>query len=164
MKTNTKFLSLGLAVAAVVGGIGTAAAFGGGMRGNFDHLTEAQQAQIEAAGNDRDQIREIMDGIREERQADREAEHAAVKAAIEANDYSAFKDAVSENSPFADITEDQFPLVRELHDLHQREEEIWKELGTERPEGRCPGGHKGHGEGRGGMMGEMMRGQHHDAQ
>ena len=133
MKINKKLLTLGLASAVLAGGIGSAAAFGGGMRGDRANLTDDQKAQIESANGDREQMRTIMDSIREENQAQRETERAAVDAAIAANDYMAFRTAVSEKSPVANITEEQFPLVAEMHTLQKRMDEIRTELGVEMP-------------------------------
>ncbi len=146
MKTNNKFLALGIATAVIAGGIGSAAAFGGGMRGgSLENLTDEQKAQIESAAGDRDQMRAIMDSVREAHQADRDAERLAVESAIEANDYTAFQKAISEKSPMANITEEQFPLVVEMHGLQQRIEEIHAELGMEMPEEGHRRGGSGHG-------------------
>jgi len=156
---NKKLLALGLATAVIAGGIGSAAAFGGGMRGNLlNTLTDDQKAQIEAANGDTTQIRTIMDTIHQENQTQRDAERAAVDAAIAANDYTAFKAAVPSQSPMANITEAQFPLVVEMHNLQKRMDEIRTELGVEMP-GKGMGmgmDHAEEGGFRGGMRGNRQ--------
>lgn len=159
MKINKKLLTLGLASAVLAGGIGSAAAFGEGMRGDRANLTDDQKAQIESASGDREQMRTIMDSIREENQAQRETERAAVDAAIAANDYTAFRTAVSEKGPLSNITEEQFPLVVEMHTLQKRMDEIRAELGVEMPRKGMRMNHAEEEGFRGGMRGGRQQAQ-----
>lgn len=107
---------------------------------------------LEEAGLDRDDMREIHEASREYKQEHR----AAVKAAVEAEDYDAFKDAV-DGGPLDDAidSEADFDKLVEAHELREAGDRegakaIMDELGIERPEG-----HKG------GMSGERgQRGGH----
>ncbi len=96
------------------------------------------------AGIDED----TMKAIREAMHSERSTMHEAVKAALEANDFSAFKVAI-EGSPMADIvtTEADFALFKEAHEHREAANAIMVELGF--PE---------HGEGKGGHGGRHMRG------
>jgi cell division septum initiation protein DivIVA len=109
--------------------------------------TEAKQV-LEDAGITDERMEEIHDAMREARQA----EHQAVKAAIEANDYAAFKTAVADSPMGTEIdTEAEFKKLVEAHTLREAGDmeaarAIMEELGL-----KGPGmGGKGMGGGRGG--------------
>ncbi len=104
---------------------------------------EEIKEMLEDAGLDRDDMKEIKSALREHRQEMRDAVHAA----IEAEDYDAYLDAV-EGTPRADIidSEDDFEKLVEAHELreagdHEAAREIMDELGFEKPGGK--GHHKG---------------------
>ena len=110
------------------------------------------RAVLEDAGLDRDKIQEVRAAVREVK----EARRAAVREAIENNDYEAFLEAVA-GSPRAEVidSEADFELLVEAHELRaagDREgaREIMDELGLEKPEDH---GHKG------GMRGEGENGR-----
>ncbi len=107
---------------------------------------EDVKAVIEAAGLDRDDLKEIRQRMHEVRKENR----AAVKAAVEANDYNAFTDVAPEKLTDAIDSAADFAKLVEAHELREAGDkegakEIMAELGIEKPE---RGGHKGgmHGE------------------
>lgn len=117
------------------------------------------KAVLEAAGLDRDDMREIREAVREVHQATR----ADIKDAVEAGDYEAFKDA-AEGTPLLEAIESEadFDLFVEAHELKEagdREgaKEIMDGLGIQKPgDHEHDGGHE-HGGGRG------PHGEHDDA-
>jgi len=127
-------------------------------------LEEAHE--LREAGADREEVREVLSDagvdretlkeIREAAHEYRQAMHEEVKAALDAEDYDAYKDAV-EGTHRADLidSETDFLKLIEAHELreagdHEAAREIMEELGFERPEGKGFGerGHRG-GEGEG---------------
>ncbi len=99
---------------------------------------EEAKAVLEAAGLDETDMQSIHEAMHEAR----EAEHADMKEAIEANDYDAFLAAVAD-TPMADKidSEEAFAKFVEAHELREagktdEAEEIMTELGFEKPEGR----------------------------
>ncbi len=107
---------------------------------------EAKQV-LEDAGITDERMAEIHDAMRDARKA----EHIAVKAAVEANDFAAFKTATA-NSPMAGKidTEAEFAKLVEAHELreagdHDGARVIMEELGLKGPGmgGKGMGGHRG---------------------
>jgi hypothetical protein len=170
------FTKIAVPVAAFAVTVTAASAFNSDMLANLDiDLTDDQvsaleeakeiretaheeaQAVLEDAGLDEEKMHEIREAMHAERDAHREAVHAA----IEANDYEAFLEAV-DGGPMSEAIESEadFELLVEAHELRaegDREgaQEIMSELGIERPEGMGGEG-RGHGHGgkRGGFGGE----------
>jgi len=85
----------------------------------------ARDILIEAGINE-----QTMRAIREAMHKEKSAMHEAMKAALEAGDFSAFKLAV-EGSPIADIitTEADFTLFKEAHEHREAAAAIMEELG-----------------------------------
>ncbi len=132
------------------------------------NLTDTEKAALEEAREIRDTARKEADqvledaGITNERMEEihdamheaREKEHEAIKAAIAANDFEAYKTAVA-NSPIADTidTEAKFAKLVEAHKLIESGDKdgahaIMDELGMKAPKA---GGHGQMG-GRGGQL------------
>lgn len=113
-------------------------------------VTAARDVLVEA-GIDEDTLAKVRTAMHEERHA----QHEAMKAALEANDFAAFITAIAD-SPLADVitTEEDFQSFKEAHELMESGDRdgakaIFTELGVPEPkEGR--GGHHGgrglHGE------------------
>ena len=106
---------------------------------------EAIKEALEEAGIDQETMAEIKTAVHEYKSEAREA----VKAAIEAGDYDAYLDAVSD-TPAADKidSEADFLLLVEAHELradgdHEGAQAILSGLGFERPEGGHKGGFRG---------------------
>lgn len=114
------------------------------------------QALLEDAGIDQDTMREVHEAMHEYRDEQRQV----VDEALDADDYDAFLAAI-EGSPLEDAinSEADFEIFKEAHELMQsgdREaaEELFDELGLERPQGFSGrGGHGPHGCGEGGGFG-----------
>ncbi len=112
---------------------------------------EEAKKVLEDAGIDEDKMREIHKGMHEMR----EAEHEAIKEAVEANDFAAFQAATADR-PFAENvdTAEEFAKLVEAHNLRESgdiegAQAIMTELGFEAiGEGRMPG-RGGHGMGGG---------------
>lgn len=91
---------------------------------------------------------------RAERQAQGQLHQTAAIAALEAGDYSAWQEAVGDNSPFKDkITAENFDRLVEAHNLRMEANLIMTELGVDQAPGQ--GQHRGMNKGRG--MQRMMR-------
>ncbi len=107
---------------------------------------EAKQV-LEDAGITDARMSEIHDAMREAHKA----EHEAVKAAIEANDFTAFKTAVADSAMADEInTEEEFAKLVEAHNLRKAGDEdsaraIMDELGLKGPGlgGKGMDGHRG---------------------
>ncbi|MBN2854548.1 hypothetical protein JXK06_03405 [Patescibacteria group bacterium] len=120
-----------------------------GVRGEargFENLSEEQKLELEEQ--------------RASRQAEMQADFEAVEAAILANDYNAWKNAIGENNPFAEkVTADNFAKFIEAHNLMNEAKEILKGIGIEdgpamgfgRGQGSAKAMGRGHAQG-GGMM------------
>lgn len=107
---------------------------------------ERAQEVLEAAGLDEEKMRELHGAMHEVRQA----EHKAMQAALEDDDYDAFIAAIAD-TPMADAidSEADFEKFQEMHELHQSgdleaAQEIAAELDFEGGRG-MGGGRKGHG-------------------
>lgn len=96
---------------------------------------------------------DTMSAIREAMHEERDAMHQAMEAALEDDDYDAFKEAI-EGSPLADIitSEADFALFKEAHEHREAARDIMEELGF--PEGERGMGMGGHHKGGFGMMGD----------
>jgi len=98
-----------------------------------------------------DEEREELEADREARRAERDAEMQSVRDAIEANDYSAWKSAISaideDASILEKINESNFSRLVEMHNLRDQADDIQEELGIER--GDMHGGCLGEGRGMG---------------
>ncbi len=162
-----KQLFIPLAVLALLAGGATAFASNSAVLEKLDiTLTDTEKAALEEAQEIRtaahDAAKQVLTdaGISDERMQEihnamheaRHASHKAVKAAIEANDYEAFKTAVAD-SPMAETIDsmEKFAKLVEAHELrvagdHEAAKAIMEELGLT---GRGMGGH-GMGGGRGG--------------
>ena len=89
----------------------------------FVNLSEEEKLELEAQ--------------RAGRQAEMQADFEIVEAAILANDYNAWKDAIGENNPFAEkVTADNFSefieahnLMNEAHNLMNEAREVLKGIG-----------------------------------
>ncbi len=98
---------------------------------------EEARAVLEAAGLDEAAMQEVREAMHEARHAEMEA----VKAAVEAGDFEAFK-AATVAGPFADsiTTEAQFAQLIEAHELREAGDfeaaaEIMESLGLPSPKG-----------------------------
>jgi len=106
-------------------------------------------AATNAASNTEEGERPQRRGNFAERNPEMEAQREAMHEALEAGDYQAWLEIVSqnENSPFADFSEDQFNRLQQVHDLHEEGDheearELAEELGLER-RGHMKKGHEG---------------------
>lgn len=119
------------------------------LRENGDH--DGARDVLVDAGVDAD----TMSAIREVMHAERDAMHVAMEAALEDDDYDAFKEAV-EGSPLADIitSEADFELFKEAHEHREAARDIMEELGFEGDERGM--GMSGHHKGGFGMMGDRV--------
>ena len=121
---------------------------GKAMRGQalgFQNLTEEERLERGAQ--------------RESRRAEMRADYEAVEAAIVANDYNAWKDAIGENNPFAEkVTADNFSEFIEAHNLMSEKREMLKGLGIEGGPTMGLGRGQGNGQaiGRGNAQGGRM--------
>ncbi len=89
-----------------------------------------------------------MQAERETRRAEMDANREASEAAIAANDYNAWKEAIGDNHPFAEkITADNFAKFVEAHKLMEEARAIFTDLGIEQGPGMGMG--RGHGMGQG---------------
>lgn len=77
---------------------------------------EKAREVLVAAGVDMETMEKVREALHEERKAS----HDAMEAALEADDFEAFKIAIAD-SPVADIvtTEEDFALFKEAHDLRE---------------------------------------------
>ena len=92
-------------------------AMGGEARG-FENLSEEEKI--------------VMEAQRENRQAEMQADFEAVEAAILANDYNAWKNAIGGNNPFATkVTADNFAQFIKAHNLMNEAREVLKGIGIE---------------------------------
>ena len=112
---------------------------------------EGAQQVLDDAGIDMSEIRGAMDANREAMHE----RHEAIKAAIEANDYSAFVTAAAD-TPFAEniTSEADFARLVEAHGLMEEARTIMEELGFEGPGMMGGRGHKGFGPGFGPEAGD----------
>jgi hypothetical protein len=107
---------------------------------------EAKQV-LEDAGITDERMAEIRDAMREAHKA----EHEAVKAAVEANDFAAFKTATADSPMASEIdTEEEFKKLVEAHNLREAGDvdgarAIMEELGLKGPGmgSKGMGGHRG---------------------
>lgn len=173
LSTMFKKFSVGaLALGLVLLGGSTVYAFGPGgfSMDAFSSFTSEQQAAIEQSHTIMEEAREKADQALENAGVDREAMHeamqafhqahmSAIKDALEAKDYDAFKEAVRD-APFAEeITEEVFMKLTELRELHEsgdREaaQELRQELIEDGIKGPLFGKEHGLRGFRHGMMGE----------
>lgn len=103
-----------------------------------------------------DEQRADLQSERDVRRAQRQAEMEAVRAAIEAGDYNAWKNAVDTDAPIlTKINESNFSRLVEMHNLKDQANDIREELGIERGDMRGDGfeGCGGMGMRHGGGMG-----------
>jgi len=159
-------LVLGLAM---IGGTSAYAAFGPGSldMSAFSDFSATQQSAIKEAQEIRDsadeEARAVLEAagvsqedMRDAMQAYHETKHAAGEAALEANDFDAFKATVA-GTPMEDkLTEDTFATLVKIHSLMESGDkegamELRKELGDAGMMGGPMGfpGHRGMGEGKG---------------
>ncbi len=112
-----------------------------------DEANEEAESVLEAAGIDDKRMKEIHDAMRESH----EETQTAIKAAIKANDYEAYKTAVAD-TPMADQidTAEKFAQLVEAHTLmdsgdHDGAKAIMETLGIKGPHGggMMPGGNRG---------------------
>lgn len=83
-------------------------------------------------GNISEEEREVRLGEMEEGRGQASERREKVKAALEAEDYEAWVNAIEEdNSLVENITEENFPRFVEAHELRQEAGEIMEELGVE---------------------------------
>lgn len=179
------FSKIMIPVAAFAVTVTGASAFNSGMIKDLDvDLTDAQISALEEAHALRDTAREEakeileevgldqekMQEIHEAMRGSREGHHKAVRAAIEAGDYGAYKTAVA-GTPHADFinSEADFKELQEAHTLHRSgdragAEEIMGELGFERPQGGLGMGGKHGGRGMGDGDGKSFGGPGHGGQ
>lgn len=107
------------------------------------NVTKARDVLVEA-GIDAETLEKVRSAMRDER----DVHKAAIKAAIDANDYAAFKLAIA-GTPLADVvtTKEDFQNFKQAHALLDAGDkagakEIFAELGL--PSGRAKGLHVGH--------------------
>ena len=153
---NKKLMNTVIALSAL-------ALIGGGIiasQAASDNMFEARNGKAmrgEARGfeNLSEEEKIVMEAQRESRQAEMKADYEAVKVAINANDYNAWKEAIGENNPFAEkVTADNFIKFVEAHNLMNDAREILESIGIE----NGPAMGFGPGQGNGQAMG-MGRGQ-----
>lgn len=102
----------------------------------FQNLSETDKTKLEAE--------------RESHRAEMEANRAASQAAIASGSYTAWKEAVGENSPFAEkVTAENFSKFVEAHKLMDQSREILKSIGIEEGVDMGMGMGKALGHGRG---------------
>lgn len=115
---------------------------GSGEGRGFANLSEEEKAEREAT--------------RESHRAEMSADREAVEAAIAAQDFNAWKEAIGENNPFADkITVDNFSKFIEAHNLMNQAKAIFAEIGVEYGPGM--GKAAGHGRGMGQGFGNFAK-------
>jgi hypothetical protein len=107
-------------------------------------MTAARDVLVEA-GIDAETLEKVRSAMRNER----DVHKAAIKAALDANDYSAFTDVIT-GTPLHDVitTEEDFQSFKQAHELREAGDkagakEIFAELGL--PSGKAKGMYHGHG-------------------
>ncbi len=116
-----------------------------GVARGFENLSEEKKIEIETQ--------------RASRQAEAQADREAVEAAILANDYNSWKNAIGENNPFSDkITAENFTEFIKAHNLMNEAREILKGIGIENGPTMGLGRGQGNGQamGRGHSQGGQM--------
>lgn len=160
MKISKKFAVPALVLGLIVLGGGTALAAGNGFDvSKLSGFTDTQKQAIEKAFQIRQtaetEAKTVLDAagvdqkaLHDQMRAGHETERKAMEAALDANDYEAFKAAVA-NSPMKDkLTNDTFAKLVQIHTLEKAGDKegaakLRKDLGV--GFGMGMGGHGGHG-------------------
>lgn len=137
---------VGMSISAFAQGNPPDGAFQRGMNLTDEQRTqihEAMKTKMEELGIDTSEMQNRWED-REAKRAERQANHEAVEAAIDANDYEAFAAAIGDNSPFSGkINKDNFERFVKAHNLMEEGRQIMEDLGVERGMGRHGGGRWG---------------------